>query len=205
MYINMADDVSTLNVNPTSKQSGDNGIARMARLRAQMERTTSESIREEGKELRQAAEQSLNIILDLTLDGHIRRVSPTWTEVVGTDVNEVQGKPIADLVVDNERNVFLEAANLLQNHDHASKVVRFSVPMGSKSKYRTDVENEASEQSDKDPQSSISGRDTGKVEVIDLEAQGILVYDRSTGEQSHVSLESLAERNTLTVCLRQCG
>lgn len=186
----MADEipVSTPSAPPTSapRLSTDNGLARVAQIRAQMERTTSESIREEGKELRQAAEQSLNIILDLTLDGNVRWVSPTWTEVVGTDAADVQGKPVADIVSDR-KDVFSDAATLLRDHGHSSKVVRFSVVMGPKSRWRK-RQSKDSVPDDDDGEADQDSTAFDGNEIIDLEAQGILVYDRSTGEESHVSL-----------------
>ena len=49
-----------------------------------MERSLSADIREEREDLREAAEQTLNVIMDLSLDGNIRWVSPSWTDVIGT-------------------------------------------------------------------------------------------------------------------------
>jgi len=53
----------------------------VSHLRAQaagsnMERSLSADIREEREDLREAAEQTLNVIMDLSLDGTIRWVSP---------------------------------------------------------------------------------------------------------------------------------
>lgn len=181
----MADDGPLRAASPASKLNIDSGLARVARMRAQMERTTSENIREEGKELQQAAEQSFNIILDLTLDCHIRWVSPTWTEVVGTEVEEIQGKLFADLLVEN-RDVFSDAVTQLRTRETSSKFVRFSVMMGPKSRWRKKPLDKSEEEE--------SGLDTHqeenyKSQVVDLEAQGIMVYERATGEESHVSLQ----------------
>ena len=184
----MADDASdSTSSRPaalTPKLGPDNGLDRIARIRAQMERTTSESIRAEGKELRQAAEQSLNIILDLTLDGHVRWLSPTWTEIVGTDVSEVLGLSIEDVLIE-KKNVFLDALTLLREHGHSSRIVRFSVPMGPKSRWGPQRNTLISEQENGQSQDK-QDKSTEEQGVINLEAQGILVYDRSTGEESHV-------------------
>ena len=179
----MSQDSSSLASAPSPKVSGDNGLSRIARLRAQMERTTSESIRAEGKELRQAAEESLNVILDLDLSGHVRWVSPTWTEVVGSEVREVQGKPITDVIAEN-KDVFTDAVNVLRSQDSSSKVVRFAVAMGPKSRLRKHLQ-EASGGGEED--SVLQPEPPSESSLVNLEAQGILVYDRSTGEESHVS------------------
>jgi len=63
-----------------------------------MERSFSQDIQEGTQELKEAAEQTRNIILDLSLDGHIRWVSPSWTDVVGTDLAHVKGHKISDCV-----------------------------------------------------------------------------------------------------------
>ena len=182
----MAEDVTPASTSATSKLSSDNALSRVARLRAQMERTTSENIREEGRELREAAEQSLNVILDLTLDGHVRWLSPSWTEVVGSDVEEVLDRPITDVLLDN-KDIFTEAANALRSNDSNSKVIRFSVAMGPKSRLKK--HRDLREVSDGEGMTTTAHDDaTYDAEVVSLEAQGILIFDRSTGEESHVSL-----------------
>jgi len=150
---------------------------RLGALRGQMERTTSADIREEGKELRQAAEQSLNVILDITLDGKIRWASDTWQDVVGTAVASVKGKLIAELLVEN-RQAFDEAIQALQANDASNRNIRFSVLMGPLSALNPDH---------KTVDASVE-HDASTVHVLELEGQGILVYDRATGEASHVSL-----------------
>src|SRR2546421_3118830 len=63
-----------------------------------MERSFSQDIQEGSQELKEAAEQTRNIILDLDLDGTIRWVSPSWTDVVGTPIEDVKGKPISRFI-----------------------------------------------------------------------------------------------------------
>jgi serine/threonine-protein kinase RIM15 len=63
-----------------------------AQAGGQMERSLSADIREEREDLREAAEQTLNVIMDLSLDGRIRWVSPSWTDVIGTTLESVKGK-----------------------------------------------------------------------------------------------------------------
>ncbi|KAI1409747.1 hypothetical protein F5Y13DRAFT_203159 [Hypoxylon sp. FL1857] len=147
-------------------------------LRAQaigrsMERSLSADIREEREELREAAEQTLNVIVDLNLDGSIRWVSPSWADVVGTQPSTVEGTPIADLIVGEDKSAFAEAIESMKEDDSKSQYIRFTVFLGPLSKlYPADV--------CKEPEDNEAGPAT-----VDLEAQGIMVYDRTTGCESH--------------------
>jgi serine/threonine-protein kinase RIM15 len=148
-------------------------------LRAQaigraMERSLSEDIREEREELREAAEQTLNVIVDLSLNGSIRWVSPSWVDVIGTPANAVEGSAITDLIIGEDKTVFSEAIEHMQKDDSRSQYIRFTVYLGSLSKLL--------------PLDAVEENEGGEREpvTIELEAQGIMVYDRTTGEQSHV-------------------
>ena len=66
--------------------------------RQNIERTVSQDMREEREDLKEAAEHSLNIIMDLDLEGKIRYVSPSWTDVIGSLPKEVTGKPVLDII-----------------------------------------------------------------------------------------------------------
>lgn len=147
-------------------------------LRAQaagsaMERTLSEDIREEREELREAAEQTLNVIVDLNLDGTIRWVSPSWSDVIGTQPNTVAGTPISDLIISDNKAVFSEAIDSMRKDDSRSQFIRFTVSLGPVSKLL--------------PSEPIQEPETSTAEpvAIELEAQGIMVYDRATGGESH--------------------
>lgn len=146
-------------------------------LRGIMERTTSADIRQEGKELQEAAEQTLNVILDLTLDGNVRWASPTWEEVVGTPVQSIQGRPIANVLIGNN-DIFAHAIESMQKDDSGSKFIKFSVNIGPDSAFsrhsRAIIIPDVAEESEPNE------------DILNLEAQGIMVYDRSTGEASHV-------------------
>ncbi|QGI75638.1 hypothetical protein CEK25_000544 [Fusarium fujikuroi] len=147
----------------------------VASLRAQqttaMERSLSQDIREEREELREAAEQTLNTIVDLNLDGTIKWVSPSWTDVVGTQFETVNGLPISDLIVSDNKHVFTEVVESMKKDDSRSHRVRFAVNLGPLSKLLPiDLEN--------DPENEQS-------HAVDLEAQGIMVYDSVSGGESH--------------------
>lgn len=150
--------------------------------RMQMERTNSAAIREEREDLKEAAEQSLNVILDLGLDGTIRWVSPSWNDVVGTSVASVKGVPISEILLSN-KDAFTNAVDSMKKDDSRSQIVRFQVLMGSDSvlQRRSSVAYHGEEKSiDIEEQIDDQG-------ILNLEGQGIIVYDRSSGNESHVS------------------
>lgn len=191
-------DQSTMDTDPVKLAP-----AAVTSLRAQaglMERSLTQDIREEREDLKEAAEQTLNVIVDLNLDGTIRWVSPSWVDVIGTQVEDLQGKPISDVVVSEPTTIFTDVVESMMGDDSRSQFVRFSVRLGSLSKL---LEPEQAPQEDLDtPQgenatadaSSQSGLEVGpnvdvqteaETEVVHLEAQGIMVHD--SGGESHVS------------------
>ena len=152
----------------------------------------SQDIREEREELREAAEQTLNTIVDLNLDGTIKWVSPSWTDVVGTQFETVNGLPISDLIVSDNKNVFTEVVESMKKDDSRSHRVRFTVQLGPLSKLLPidDLE--------QDPENKPS-------HVVDLEAQGIMVYDSVSGGESHVRVLNLGHVYSTDILHRQCG
>ena len=154
--------------------------------RAPMERSLSVDMRREREDLKTAAEQSLNVILDLGLDGAIRWVSESWREVVGTTPESVKGKQMADLLLSSE-DVFANAVALMKKDDSKSKIIRFQVTLGPLSVLNDNScekkESVVKESKADDPQTS----DGEAEQFLNLEGQGIMVYDRTTGKDSHVS------------------
>ena len=149
-----------------------------------MERTVSMDIREERDDLKAAAEQSLNVILDLGLDGTIRWVSPSWKDVIGTPAGSVKGVPIAEILL-SDGNAFADAVESMKKDDSRSQIVRFQVLMGPDSVLR-----QRSAESDPDGDRSPPPEENVEEErVLNLEGQGIMVYDRTSGGESHVRME----------------
>ena len=152
-------------------------------------------MREERQDLREAAEQSLNVILDLGLDGKIRWVSPSWEDVVGTRVESVKNKPIADILLSNN-DAFANAVEAMKKDGSKSRIIRFKVHMGASSILRQDtVKND-------DPPEGSDGEEgiAEEEQELNLEGQGIMVYDRSSGDDSHVWVNNhLAFSTELTV------
>lgn len=154
--------------------------------RVPMERTHSMDMRSEREDLKVAAEQSLNVILDLGLDGAIRWVSPSWKDVVGTPVESVKNKPIADILLSN-RDGFANAVQSMKEDDSKSRVVRFQVQKGPFSVLKQKIE-EDEEMSNMD---NVAEDAEDEEEVLNLEGQGIMVYDRSAEGDGHVRLSRI--------------
>ncbi|KAH6723386.1 putative Serine/threonine-protein kinase cek1 [Leptodontidium sp. MPI-SDFR-AT-0119] len=149
-----------------------------AQAGGQMERSLSADIREEREDLREAAEQTLNVIMDLGLNGNIRWVSPSWTDVIGTSFESVQGKPIKDLLVSENKEAFSDIVESMKKDDSRSQIVRFSVQLGPASKLAPiDVL-----MAESDEEVAAAQREPA---TIELEGQGIMVYDRTSGGESH--------------------
>src|SRR4051794_25183554 len=102
-----------------------------------MERSLSQDIRDEREELREAAESTLNAIVDLNLDGTIRWASPSWTDVVGTRHETLESVPMSDLVVGENKTVFSDVVESMKRDDSKSYRVRFAVQLGPLSKLRS--------------------------------------------------------------------
>jgi len=148
-----------------------------------MERSLSEDIREEREELREAAEQTLNVLLDLNLDGTIRWVSPSWVDVIGTQPDSVTGKPLADLIVSEDKNIFAEVVEGMKKDDRRSQFIRFAVHMGPLAKlYPLPALGEECAES-------------AVPSIIELEAQGIMVYSGASEGESHVSPRKTTSRH----------
>ena len=151
-----------------------------------MERSFSQDIQEGSKDLKEAAEQTRNIILDLSLDGTIRWVSPSWTDVVGTDLENVRGNPISRFIADDPE-VFTRAIESLKSNNSKSKFVKFSVKVGPNSDLDPMLPQEQKDKLEKG-----DGEDGSPGEILALEGQGIVVYDRTSAGESHVRILDLS-------------
>ncbi|KAI9676549.1 MAG: rim15, signal transduction response regulator [Caeruleum heppii] len=172
---------TNLLVPPVVTHLKDEAAADRRLERGQMERTASQDMREERQDLKEAAEQTLNVVLDLGLNGVVRWVSPSWQDVVGTSPAEVLAKPIADLLLDH-KTVFAEAVESMQKDDSRSQIIRFSVAMGPASKLDPDISDMSVQL---ESETSIPEEPSEQSTTLTLEGQGIMVYDRSSGGQSH--------------------
>jgi len=164
------------------------------KARVHMERTVSQDIREERADLKEAAEQSTNIILDIGLDGTVRWVSPSWKDVVGTPVESIQGKPISDILAGvSNPSTFADAVESMREDDSKSHTVRFKVRLGPLSVLQRDCAELAAQREAEGFRQDEVAEDEEQ-QVLNLEGQGIMVYDRSSGDQSHVSTGTIGFR-----------
>jgi len=164
-------------------------------------------MREEREDLKEAAEHSLNIIMDLDLAGKVRYVSPSWRDVVGTSPDDVKGKPVLDIIYAG-KDGFAETIESVRKYDSRSHIARFSVLMGPHSilrRKRSKPAVDADQQSV--PPSPTKDDDDDDNQTLNLEAQGIMVYDRATGAESHVRQHrlSLSHLQKDANRARQCG
>ncbi|KAF7852763.1 hypothetical protein EAF04_010882 [Stromatinia cepivora] len=158
----------------------------VSHLRAEagmMERSLSADIREEREDLRQAAEETLNVIMDLSMDGTINWVSPSWTDVIGTTLDSVQGKPIADILIgDNDKRVFADTVEEMKKDDSRSYIIRFTIQLGPASRLLPLENLEDVKEGEGEGAAAMSQPEPA---TIDLEAQGIMVHDRASESDSH--------------------
>jgi serine/threonine-protein kinase RIM15 len=153
--------------------------------RQSMERSVSQDMREEREDLKEAAEHSLNIIMDLDLENKIRYVTPSWKDVIGSTPQEVVGKSVLDIVYGGADG-FAETIESVKKDDSRSHIVRFSVHMGPHSVLRKRRSRPAAEDTPEQAPQSPVDVDHEEEQILNLEAQGIMIYDRTTGAESHV-------------------
>jgi serine/threonine-protein kinase RIM15 len=149
--------------------------------RQAMERSVSQDMREQREDLKEAAEHSLNVIMDLDLDNRIRYVTPQWKDVIGSAPQEVVGKSVMDIVYGGADG-FAETIESVKKYDSRSHMVRFSVRMGPHSVLRKRRSRPAAEETPEQALQSPGSVDHEEEQILNLEAQGIMIYDRTTGD-----------------------
>ncbi|KAI5808119.1 serine/threonine-protein kinase RIM15 [Peziza echinospora] len=145
------------------------------------DRTPSMAIQAEKEDLKEAAQQSTTVILDLNLDGKVRWVSQSWEDIIGTPRESIQNKSISDILL-HDADTFKNAVESMKNDDSRSYMLRFAVrsgPLCKTGKDPIDTPMSPQEFSSQDDDSIGQGR------ILTFEAQGILILDRATGEPSH--------------------
>lgn len=183
----MADEAKPPTLAPPAVTALKKEAAAHLMQRVQMERTVSEDMRNEREDLKEAAEHSMNVIMDLGLDGKIRYVSTSWKDVVGTTPDEVVGKPVSDLLLDNP-NQFADTVESIKQDDSRSHITRFSMRLGPLSVLRRKRSKQHDAEQHQECALETPPSEDDEEQIINLEAQGIMVYDRTTGEESHVSV-----------------
>ncbi|KAJ5091110.1 hypothetical protein NUU61_005980 [Penicillium alfredii] len=178
-------------------------------INPKMTRTMSDDMREERADLKEAAEQTLNIIVDLDLEGRIKWVSPSWKQVVGSSPDSVEGRMISDILLGN-KDVFHDAIESMKQDDSRSRFIRFAVQMGPDSvlKYSpeprpVDTTAEATEEKSEENTEPSQEMHKQKEDVLTMEGQGIMVYDRTDNEAGHTMwmLRPFTEPKEVTIDL----
>jgi len=157
-------------------------------IHPKLARSMSDDMREERADLKEAAEQTLNTIVDLDLEGRIKWVSPSWKQVVGSAPETVEGRMISEILLDN-KDVFRDAIKAMEEDDSRSRFIRFSVQMGPDSVLKYAPEPRPTTTEHQTDQNAESSQDEGERsnDVLHMEGQGIMVYDRTDNEAGHVS------------------
>ncbi|KAF9883881.1 rim15, signal transduction response regulator [Aspergillus nanangensis] len=177
-------------------------------------RSFSYELQEEREDLKEAAEQTLNVIVDLDLDGRIKWVSPSWKQVVGTTPESVEGRMISDLLVGN-KNAFHDAVESMKEDDSRSRFIRFAVEMGPDSvlKYSPEprpLDLDKTEEPAEKQDDSVHNQDEPPVEpqehnhdTLNMEGQGIMAYDRTANGIGHTMwmLRPFTEPREVTIDL----
>lgn len=169
----------------------------------------------EQVDLREASADSLPVVMELDLDGRIRYVSSNWETVVGTAVRQILHRPISDLLIGAtpaDLSVFNDALAQMVR-DNASYKVKFVTATNDRTSdagatrdgsgvelLRTAPESldQAPVQDPNQPgptcgeplrpsslSSSASSHVSNNGDVIELEAQGILISDPKTRLPTH--------------------
>ena len=94
----------------------------------------------------------------------------------------MKGKPIADELLSN-KEAFAEAVESMKKDDSRSQFIRFRILMGPASVLKENVHEPVVDGEEATLQQE--AMEEGK-RILDLEGQGIMVYDRSSGGESHV-------------------
>jgi serine/threonine-protein kinase RIM15 len=162
-----------------------------------MIRTLSDDMREEREDLKEAAEQTLNIIVDMDLEGRIKWVSPSWKQVVGSSPESVEGHMISEILLGN-KDVFCDAIESMRQDDSRSRFIRFAVQMGPDSvlKYSPEPSPEATQTETGDKNANVEVENPQEEHghnVLNMEGQGIMVYDRTDDEAGHVGFPAPLE------------
>ena len=172
-------------------------------IHPRMVRTLSDDMREEREDLKEAAEQTLNIIVDMDLEGRIKWVSPSWKQVVGSSPRSVEGHMISEILLGN-KDVFRDAIESMQLDDSRSRFIRFAVHMGPDSVLRNtsqpspETTNEEVD-GERDEDEKTCEEDSSN-SVLNMEGQGIMVYDRTDGEAGHVRYPTRYLRTYHCIC-----
>ncbi|WPK24094.1 hypothetical protein PUMCH_001350 [Australozyma saopauloensis] len=173
-------------------------------LRPRMQGLTS--VLQEELDLRLASADNPSVVMELDLNCNVRYVSKNWTSLVGTSIRKILNKPIQNILIgktDTDLRVFNDAVEKMM-YDNASYKVKFvtatnrmneASPNDEADEMNVDQEEifdpsdpfglEASTRQQSPSASDTSSKLSNDGEMIELEAQGILIHDPSTKIPTH--------------------
>ncbi|KAG4304656.1 hypothetical protein PORY_002049 [Pneumocystis oryctolagi] len=143
---------------------------------------------EEEQDFKQTAKESqrINILIELSLDGKFKWLSPSWKDIVGIDSKEVLGKPISNFLVGND-SIFTHATNVLLKDDSHIFRIHFNIITNMFSVY--DPEKNTTLAFNNENASFKDNNDAFYREnltgVLEMEGHGILIRDRFTSNAIH--------------------
>ncbi|CUM64170.1 uncharacterized protein PRCAT00001763001 [Priceomyces carsonii] len=163
---------------------------------------------EERVDLILASSNDPTTVMELDLDGNVQYLSHNWEFLVGTKIKKILNKPISNIIIGNDNEDLKVFNKAIENMiiDDASYKVKFITATNDRiskeqehSKYEASSddsitsENELQwqeqttndEKEENDIQSSISSKLSNNGDLIELEAQGILIHDTKTNLPTH--------------------
>lgn len=123
--------------------------------------------------LRIASDKNPSILLEIDIHGNVRYLSKVWNSIVGTNCKSIIGSPVSSIIVGNyyDQQVFQRAISMM-TQDGNSYRVRFIVETGDSTLYN--------HQKYQSSECLKPGN-----QVLELEAQGILIYDSMNQSPTH--------------------
>ncbi|KAF9922773.1 hypothetical protein BGZ65_009347, partial [Modicella reniformis] len=151
-----------------------------------LEKDTDEQTRltkEDTLQLKREAEkgQSKNIVMELSLDMDeimILYLSPSWTEVLGSDWQELLDAPICTFLTEEEVNVFRDATQRLQEDDQSTLELTFHIH--SEFNPPSSIDDASSSQSELFTYIQGANHLGESGHFLKMIGRGMLIYDRMT-------------------------
>ena len=170
---------------------------------------------QEQIDLRLASSDNPTAVMELDLDGNIRYLSQNWETIVGTKIKKIVNKPISNIIVgnDDDSKVFNNSIELMIRDDGSYKVKfvtatddKYSstfaeshssgkiTPHNSLEDLTKDIPiqdlqyeptQKYNDKLESDSSSSTSSKVSNNGNIIELEAQGILIHDSKTKLPTH--------------------
>lgn len=166
---------------------------------------------EEKINLRLASKNSMTVVMELDMDGNVRYLSKSWESLVGSPVKRIVGRPVSDIIVGNNPEDFKVFHNAMDQmvRDDLTYKIKFMVrlyggrrrigdyildnasnlsmtsPTGSVDNSSLDSEEEYKDASSSNFSEVSDGEDKRENDIMELEAQGILIHDGKTRLPTH--------------------